>query len=186
MEAKVGKVGISQEQLERYLELAKRNRIDAVITISNQFSVVPHHHPLRLNVAKYKGVQLFHFSWMHILTEAELLTVNKNVNDDDQARILHEFLRFISHESAGVEGFSQMPAAWPEVVGRVQAGGSLQRTTDVQSVAEAWMQESRDLCLVLSRKLKRLAFITLRRSPVALPSSRSALGICASRARHSR
>jgi len=172
VEAKVGKVDISAEQLERYLELAKKNRIDAVITISNQFSVVPQHHPLRINMAKYKGVQLFHFSWMHILTEADLLTVNRDVSDDDQAYILSEFLRFISHESAGVQGFSQMPAAWPDVVAKVQAGGNLQRTADVGIVAEAWMQESRDLCLILSRQLKRLVSQRLSRAALADPEVR--------------
>ena len=172
VEAKVGKVDISQEQLERYLELAKKNKIDAVITISNQFSVVPQHHPLRINMNKYRGVQLFHFSWMHILTEADLLTVNRDVEDDDQAYILSEFLRFISHESAGVQGFAQMPVAWPEVVARVQAAGSLQPTADVAALAEAWIQESRDLCLILSRQLKRLVCQRLSRTALADPEIR--------------
>ena len=48
-----------------------------------------------------------------------------------------EFLRFISHESAGVQGFTQMPAAWPDVVAKVQAAATLQRTADVGAVAEA-------------------------------------------------
>lgn len=172
VEAKVGKADISPEQLERYLELAKKNRIDAVITISNQFSVVPQHHPLRINMTKYKGVQLFHFSWMHILTEADLLTVNRDVDDDDQAYILSEFLRFISHESAGVQGFTQMPAAWPELVTKVQAGGALQKTADVAAVAEAWIQESRDLCLILSRQLKRQVCQRLSRAALADPEVR--------------
>lgn len=172
VEAKVGKVDISAEQLERYLELAKKNKIDAVITISNQFSVVPQHHPLRINMTKYKDVQLFHFSWMHILTEADLLTVNRDVDDDDQAYILSEFLRFISHESAGVQGFTQMPAAWPDVVTKVQAGGSLQRSADVGAVCEAWVQESRDLCLILSRQLKRQVSQRLSRGALADPEVR--------------
>jgi hypothetical protein len=172
VEAKVGKADISHEQLERYLELAKKNRIDAVITISNQFSVVPQHHPLRINMSKYKDVQLFHFSWMHILTEADLLTVNRDVEDDDQAYILSEFLRFISHESAGVQGFTQMPAAWPDVVAKVQAAATLQRTADVGAVAEAWTQESRDLCLILSRQLKRLVCQRLSKAALASPEGR--------------
>lgn len=182
VEAKVGKSDISPDQLERYLELAKKNGIDAVITISNQFSVVPQHHPLRVNMAKYKGVELFHFSWMHILTEADLLTVNRDVDDDDQAYILSEFLRFISHESAGVQGFTQMPAAWPDVVTKVQAGGALQRTADVGAVAEAWVQESRDLCLILSRQLKRQVCQRLSRAALADPQVRfqdDVTGLCA-------
>jgi len=171
VEAKVGKSDISQEQLERYLELAKRNKIDAVVTISNQFSVVPQHHPLRINTSKFK-VDLFHFSWMHILTEADLLTVNRDVDDDDQAYVLSEFLRFISHESAGVQGFTQMPAPWPDVVAKVQAGGILQHTSDVGAVAEAWTQESRDLCLVLSRQLKRIVSQQLSKAALASPEGR--------------
>lgn len=181
VEAKVGRSDISPDQLERYLELAKRNRIDAVITISNQFSVIPQHHPLRINMAKYKGVELFHFSWMHILTEADLLTVNRDVDDDDQAYILSEFLRFISHESAGVQGFTQMPAAWPELVAKVQAGGALQRTADVGALAEAWVQESRDLCLILSRQLKRQVCQRLSRAALADPQVRfqeDVAGLC--------
>lgn len=181
VEAKVGKVDISQEQLERYLDLAKQNKIDAVITISNQFSVVPQHHPLRINMAKYKGVQLFHFSWMHILTEADLLTVNRDVDDDDQAYILSEFLRFISHESAGVQGFTQMPAAWPELVTKVQAAGRLQPSKEVADVAEAWVQESRDLCLILSRQLRRQVGQRLTRAALADPEVRlqdDVTGLC--------
>lgn len=172
VEAKVGKTELSAEQVERYLELAKKNAIDAVITISNQFSAVPRHHPLRVNVAKYKGVELFHFSWMHILTVADLLTINRDVEDDDQAYILSEFLRFISHESAGVQGFTQMPQAWPEVVAKVQAGGTLQKTAEVASIAEAWVQESRDLCLILSRQLRRQVAQRMSRAAIADPEVR--------------
>ena len=182
VEAKVGKVEIGSEQLERYLDLAKRNKIDAVITISNQFSAIPQHHPTRTNMTRYKGVELFHFSWMHILTEAELLTVNRDVEDDDQALILNEFRRFISHESAGVQSFTQMPAAWPEVVGKVQAGGALQKTADVGAVVEAWVEETRDLCLLLSRQLKRQVGQRLTRAATADPAARfqeDMNGLCA-------
>ena len=171
VEAKVGKSEITQEQLERYLELAKQNKMDAVITISNQFSAVPHHHPVRVS-SRYKGIELYHFSWMHILTEAELLTVNRDVDDDDQAYMLREFRRFISHESAGVQGFTDMPAAWPEVVTKAKAGGNLQAGQQVKDVAEAWQQESRDLCLVLSRQLQRQVTQRLSRAALASPEAR--------------
>ena len=172
VEAKVANVNISPEQLERYIELAKQNRIDAVITISNQFSAVPQHHPVRIPAWKLKGVQLFHFSWTQILTEANLLLVNRNVEDDDQAYILSEFLRFITHESAGVRGFTEMPAAWPDLVAKVQAGGALKPSADVNAVAEAWQQESRELCLILSRQLGRKVAQRLSRAAIADPEVR--------------
>ncbi|MGF1549081.1 MAG: hypothetical protein ACFBQW_00880 [Sphingomonadaceae bacterium] len=155
VEAKVGKEEISAPQLERYLELAKKNRLDAVITISNQFSAVPQHHPLQANIKRYGPVELFHFSWMHILTEADLLVQNKEVGDDDQAYVLSEFRRFISHDSAGVQNFKQMPHEWSELLTKVKAGGTPQDSLLVHAVAEAWQQEARDLCLTLSRQLQQ-------------------------------
>ena len=172
VEAKVGRSEITAEQLERYLTLAKQNRIDAVITISNQFSAVPRHHPVRVNMSKFKGVELFHFPWMHVLTEADLLTINRDVQDDDQAYILDEFLRFIRHESAGVQGFNQMPEAWPSLLTTIKAGGPLQKSPHVAAVAEAWQQEARDLCLVLSRQLKRLVTERLSRAALSARESR--------------
>lgn len=164
VEAKVGKSEISSEQLERYLQIAKAQKIDAVITISNQFSAIPDHHPVQLSTTKYKNVGLFHFSWMHIMTIADLLTVNKDVEDDDQAHILREFLRFISHPSAGVVGFDQMPKSWANVSALVLAGGSLTKNAEVLEVAEAWQQEAKDLCLILSRQLGTFVQEKMRRS----------------------
>lgn len=162
IEAKVGKEHVETEQLERYLEIAKQEKIDAVITITNQFSAIPNHHPVKINAKKYGKIELYHFSWMHIMTVANLLTVNKNIDDDDQAYILKEFARFISHSSAGVEGFNQMPAAWTEAVKLVQAGGSIGKGDLVNDIIYAWEQETKDLCLILSRQLK--TFVTERLS----------------------
>ena len=164
VEAKVGKSEISSEQLERYLEIAKAQKIDAVITISNQFSAIPDHHPVKLTTSKFKNIELYHFSWMHIMTIADLLTINKDVDDDDQAHILKEFLRFISHPSAGVEGFNQMPKSWANVAALVQAGATLSRNDEVLEVAEAWQQEAKDLCLILSRQLGTFVHEKMKRT----------------------
>ncbi len=109
---------------------------------------------------------------MHILTETELLTVNRDIEDDDQAYMLKEFRRFISHESAGVQGFDQMPAEWPELVTKAKAGGVLQPGAEVKAVAEAWQQESRDLCLILSRQLQRQVSQRLSRGALSNPEVR--------------
>jgi len=164
VEAKVGKSDISADQLERYLQIAKIQKIDAVITISNQFSTVPDHHPVKLSASKFKSIELYHFSWMHIMTVADLLTVNKDVEGDDQAHILKEFLRFISHSSAGVEGFNQMPKSWVNVANLVQAGGTLSRNHEIEEVAEAWQQEAKDLRLILSRQLGTFVHEKMKRT----------------------
>ncbi|MBW0144232.1 hypothetical protein [Sphingomicrobium clamense] len=172
IEAKVGRSEIQAEQLNRYLQQAKQNKIDAVITISNQFSSFPQHHPLAKDIRGTKGVELYHWSWMKILTEAELLYRNDEIIDNDQALILNEFRRFISHESSGVQGFDRMPASWTELVKSVQSGASLSRKGPVEEVAEAWQQECRDLCLILSRQLQCEVSQRLSRAASSDPAKR--------------
>jgi hypothetical protein len=105
--------------------------------------------------ASLRKVELFHWSWMFVLTEATLLLSGQNVKDRDQARILSELVRFLSHSSTGVKGFERMPASWNEIVGAVRGGAQPKKTAeDVQQVVGAWHQEVRDLCLIMSRLLE--------------------------------
>lgn len=45
VEAKVGASELTNQQIEAYLALAKLNAVDAIITVSNQFTPLPTHHP---------------------------------------------------------------------------------------------------------------------------------------------
>ncbi len=152
VEAKVGNAPIQAEQVERYRALAKDNGIDCVITISNQFATNPQNHPddeIRKSRSK---IPVFHWSWMSILTAADLLLSSEGVADDDQQLLLNELRRFLSHESAGVKGFDRMPPEWGELNKLVSAGGRIpQRSADANAVLGAWHQETKDLSLILSR-----------------------------------
>ena len=54
IEAKVGNSEVGEQQLENYIKQAKQNKIDAVITITNQFVALPSHHPLSLAQECYR------------------------------------------------------------------------------------------------------------------------------------
>ena len=156
VEAKVGRIEIDADQIAEYVQLAKANSIDAVITISNQFVALPDHHPVTLPKGQLKNVALYHWSWMTLVTQATLLVSRDDVDDIDQCFILSEFLRFLRHPSAGVASFDRMNPEWKEVVGKVQAGGNLTKTaSEVENTVASWHQEIQDLCLVMSRKLGR-------------------------------
>src|SRR3546814_9164535 len=71
--AKIGRNELEVEQVERYLAIALAVRLDAVLTISNQFVALPSHSPLSLPKSATKGVELYHWSWMSLLTQAQLL-----------------------------------------------------------------------------------------------------------------
>jgi len=154
VETKVGNSELYEEQIASYLDLAKTHGIDAVITVSNQFTSAPAQHPIKMQARTRGKVELYHWSWMYILTQADLLVSNDDIEDEDQHFILNEMIRFLTHPSAGVKGFDSMPPAWTDVVQKVTAGASLQvKSDEVQDVVAAWHQEVRDLTLILSRQI---------------------------------
>lgn len=173
VEAKVGNTDLTAEQLEAYLELAKLNGVDALLTISNQFAPLPSQHPVTVNAASARKASLWHWSWMYILTQATLHLENREIHDREQRMILNELIRFLSHPSAGVKSFDQMPAAWAAIASTVQAGGVLSaKSSETQEVVGAWYQETRDLSLILSRQLGEEVSVKVTRSHVADPSLR--------------
>lgn len=173
VEAKVGAAELTPIQVEAYLELAKLNGVDALITLSNQFAPLPSHHPVPVSASARKKVDLFHWSWMHVVTEAALLVSNEDIADRDQQIILQEMNRFLLHPSSGVKGFEQMPAAWSDVVAKVQAGGKvLAGGEDTKDVVGAWHQEVGDLSLVLSRLLETDVRVQMTRAHAADPAAR--------------
>ena len=178
IEAKVGRNGLSTEQVERYLELAKTQKIDAVITISNQFTPVPDHHPCQPSKRLIRSVQLYHWSWMFIMTQAHLLKQNENVDDDDQGFILSEFLRFLAHPSAGLSSFNSMNSEWKGVVETIRTGGRLLKTAEAtQNSVASWFQETQDLALQLAKQTEVPVRVRLKRAHREDPKARLADGI---------
>lgn len=153
IEAKIGNAEIDSDQVERYLKLAKRNNINAVISISNQFANQPDQPPYAASKVGAKGVELFHWSWMHIRTEAALLCDDGQIEDPDQVYILEEFVRYLSHDTVGISGFDQMNPEWTELVGLFQKGGRVNKTApETHNTVLSWHQELRDLSLILRRR----------------------------------
>ncbi len=152
VEFKIGKADLEQEQVERYLKLAKDNSIDAVITISNQFVARADHPPVKVGKQMLRKVELFHWSWMSIFTACRLLQLEPKSCDPEQEHLLNEFIRFLGHKSTGVSGFDQMNKGWRNVVSAAKTGDTLAKTSpDVEATVAGWMEEQRDLCLLLSR-----------------------------------
>lgn len=125
VEAKIGASPLQAEQLEKYQNLAKEHGVDAVITLSNQFTTSPEHHPCEEIRKSRSRVPVYHFSWMAVLTMADLLLSKDAVSDHDQKILLNELVRFLTHESAGLKGFDRMPAEWTDLNRLVAAGGSI-------------------------------------------------------------
>ena len=165
IEAKIGRSELDAEQIEQYAALAKLNEVDAIITISNQFSALPTHHPLRISKSALKSVELYHWSWTNIVTHIMLLLGNLSVEDQDQRFILEEVLRYLSHESVGISRFDRMNSEWKDLISKVQSGAPLSKADPVveQSVA-AWAQVSRNTSLLMTQKIGTQVRLVLSRA----------------------
>ena len=173
IEAKIGNAALDADQVKRYAELARDNAIDAVVTITNQFVARADHHPVRIGKALANRVKLFHWSWTFIQTQAYLLDLERQIPDASHAYLLHEFVRFLSHPSTGVVRFGAMNREWRDLVRTVQTGGVLGRTSEVvENTIGSWHQETRDLCLLMSRVVGRPVRLKLHKSHRDNPAER--------------
>ena len=156
IEAKIGNAEIDGEQLKQYASLAKDYGIDAVISISNQFTALPTHAPVDIGRVLARSVTVFHWSWMFILTEAMLLIGDDEFNTPEQKFILSELVRYLSHDSVGVRRFDRMNKEWKDVVLAVNARTALVKSSqEVLNTVAAWHQETRDVTLLMTRKVQR-------------------------------
>lgn len=168
VESKIGSQVLSDEQVLKYVDIARQHNIDAIVTISNQLTSSPFHSPVNIPKTKLRKVNIYHWSWMFILTQAALLVGRDEIKDRDQKYILAELVRFLSHESTGIKGFSSMPKCWPNVVASIKDGAALRsRAPEIRDIVLAWHQEQKDLTLIMSRILREYVSIRLSRAEEA-------------------
>lgn len=173
VEAKVGNAEVGEDQLACYAQKAREIGLDGVLTITNQFVAMPSHHPVKLAKAQAKGVELYHWSWMYAITQANLLLQTGGIEDPDQAYLLGEVVRYFEHPSSGVTRFTSMSPEWKELVAGVSRGAKLSKSSEiVEKSVSSWHQEQRDLCLMMTDKLKRQVEIKLSRSHQKDPIAR--------------
>ena len=153
LEAKIGKAALDNSQIEAYLAEARNVGADALITISNEFTVLANHHPTyRGRISR--GISLLHWSWSSILTKCRLLSDGDEIEDQDHRWVIEHLVRFLSHPSTGVARFDRMPPSWKEITAAVAANAGIRKNDDAAiEVAAGWIQETRDLGLQLTELL---------------------------------
>jgi hypothetical protein len=174
VEAKIANATLSADQVEKYRQIAKEQNCDAVITISNEFASLPQNHPLS-DVRKSRSkIPVFHWSWMYVLTSVDILLATQKVSDRDQALLLNELRRFLTHDSAGIKGFDRMPASWTDLNKLISAGGKVPaKSAEASEVVNAWHQETKDLSLILTRMTETFVRERLPRKHISDPAQRS-------------
>lgn len=155
VEVKTAGAALRTEQVEKYLDVAKVNGFDAVLTISNQITASPMESPIPIDTRKTKKVALRHLSWWQVMTEARVQHEHRGIADTDQAWIVGELIAYLDHEKAGAGGFDDMGESWVAV--RDGARQHTLRLADrgVRDVALRWEQFVQYLALGLCQTLGR-------------------------------
>lgn len=155
VEVKTGTASLQSEQVNRYLDWARDNELDAVLTISNEITSSPEISPVAVDKRKLRKVNLFHLSWWRILTDAIVQHQHRGVNDPDQAWLLGELIAYLDHDKSGASGFQGMGEHWVSI--RTSAANDTLRKSDdgIREVAERWIQFVDYLSLGLGQDLGR-------------------------------
>lgn len=112
VEVKAGRNDLKADQVSTYLDVAREQGYDAVVTISHQVATTPGVHPIQVDKRKTRKVALHHLSWSRIHTEALIQQANHTVSDPDQAWLLSEFIRYIEEPKSGALDFEDMGPSW--------------------------------------------------------------------------
>lgn len=155
VECKVADQALTSEQMEAYLDLARSVGIDAVLSISNHYTTNSSEYPIAIDRKKLRKVSIHHWSWVRVLTEAEVQKQYRGIKDPDQAYLLDELIRYLSDPRSGVVQFDDMGPSWTKVreAARIR---TLRRTDpDVAAIANRWDELLRFLSLDLTKELGR-------------------------------
>ncbi len=172
VEVKTGASPLERGQIEAYLDVARDNGFQVVLTISNEMPPAPGLHPVDVDKRKLKKVALHHYSWAEVLTIAVQQRVHRGVSDPDQAWILGELIRYLEHPKSGALDFSDMGVEWVSVREAVAAGTLRANDKSLSPVVQRWEQLLRYEALRLGRELGVDAQVQMSRKELADPGLR--------------
>lgn len=173
VEVKTGKNLLEAQQLENYLDVARANSFDALITISNEIPPVPGQHPTAVDKRKLRKVALHHWSWSYVLATAIVQKEHRGVSDPEQAWILGELIRYLEHDRSGALDLDDMGPSWVAVREAVAAGTLRSNDKLAPEVVSRFDALLRYASLRLGQQLGTDVTPLLTRQEVANPASRA-------------
>jgi hypothetical protein len=172
VEVKTGTNELRVEQLDSYLDVAREQGFDALITISNEIPPGHGQHPAKVDKRKLKKVALYHIPWTKVLYEAVLQKEHRGVADPDQAWVLGELIRYLEHPKSGAMAFEDMGSSWVTVRDSVRTGTLRAGDTAASEVAMRFDALMSFTALQLGRRLGTEVVTVLSRKEAAEPQLR--------------
>jgi hypothetical protein len=153
VEVKTGNNILDAEQIDNYLDIAREQGFQAVVTISNEIPAIVGQHPAKVDKRKLKKVDLYHLSWSQVLSEAVVQKEHRGIADPDQAWVLGELIRYLEHPRSGALEFEDMGQSWVPVREAISAGTLRPTDKGVSEVAARFDALLRYASLRLGRQL---------------------------------
>lgn len=175
VEVKTANNLLEEDQVQSYIDVAKEQSFDAVITISNEIPPVLGSHPLALDKRKTKGIGLYHFSWVRLISIAVMEKEVHGIEDPEQSWILGELIRYLEHDNSGALEFNDMGGSWTTVREAVRKGVIRKNDPEVEEVAVKFDALIRYLCLRLGQRLGAEVLPRLSRRHQQYPQERTAV-----------
>lgn len=145
---------IDKVQIEGYLDISKKLKVNKLITVSNEFVSDPTHSPVKIKTSK--SISLLHFSWTYLITKGQLLLFKNehNIEDEDQVEVMAEVLYYFENPVSGITGYTQMKPGWKELAENIRAQKPLKQSDQyIEDAVLSWYEEEKDMALLMSRKL---------------------------------
>ncbi|KIQ20469.1 TerD family protein [Rhodococcus sp. MEB064] len=174
LEVKTGTGELRRDQLENYLDVARRHKYDVVVSLSNDVPPGVGDLPVEVDRRKLAKVDLRHLSWTDVVHEARMLLAHGGIEDGLEAWILTEFVRYLAHPRSGAADFVDMGPHWVTVRDSIAAGTLRAGDKKVSFVADKWLSLSRYLSQRLTAELGVPVRHVLPRRLVNDPTQRTA------------
>jgi len=153
VEVKTGSARLKDDQVGGYLDIARTNGFDGVLTISTQITASAAESPVAVDRRKLRGIGLWHFSWWKVLTEAVVQQRYRGISDRDQEWVLRQLIHYLSSDASGAVGFEDMGESWVSVRKAARDGTLRSGDAAARDVAERWEQFTNYSSLSLSQEL---------------------------------
>ncbi|CAA9395810.1 MAG: FIG00817171: hypothetical protein [uncultured Pseudonocardia sp.] len=153
--------------------MARDQGYQALITISNEIPAMAGQHPTAVDKRLLRKVDLHHWSWTQVLSEAVMQKEHRGIADPDQAWILGELIRYLEHPRSGALEFDDMGASWVPVRQAIAADTLRASDKGLPEVAARFDALLRFASLQLGRRLGTDVAPVLSRREVLEPPLRT-------------
>ena len=150
VEVKVGAAKLGKEQIDKYHQLAKQEKADVLITVSNQPARADGGPPLTLD--RQCNIPVVHFSWERLLSQAQVLS--EEVSDPDQKWILAEWIRYVDDSNSRIIIPPDLGPHWRAVLEAAGKNALKESNSELHDVALHWVGYLRKAAFRLRAKEK--------------------------------